>query len=96
MASVDFVKQPEVLAGMDQIRWDLLVVDEAHLCAVAPERTAAVGALARRARRVVLLTAQPFSMDVIKAMSLGAHAYWPKPLTYQRAADGLRRALARV
>ncbi len=59
VASVDFIKQPEVLAGMGQVRWDLLVVDEAHLCAVAPERAAAVGALARRARRVILLTATP-------------------------------------
>jgi superfamily II DNA or RNA helicase len=59
VASVDFVKQPEVLTGMGEVRWDLLVIDEAHLCAVAPERSAAVNALARRARRVVLMTATP-------------------------------------
>jgi superfamily II DNA or RNA helicase len=59
IASIDFVKQPEVLTGMGQVHWDLLVIDEAHLCAVAPERSAAVNALARRARRVVLMTATP-------------------------------------
>ncbi len=63
IASFDFVKQPEVLAGMDGVRWDLLVVDEAHLCAVAPGRSAAVRALGSRARRVVLLTATPHSGD---------------------------------
>ncbi len=59
IASVDFVKRPEVLQGMAHIRWDLLVVDEAHLSALAPERAAAVNWLARRSRRVALLTATP-------------------------------------
>jgi superfamily II DNA or RNA helicase len=59
LASVDFAKRPEVLRSMEAARWDLLIVDEAHLCAVAPERAAAVNWLARRARRVVLMTATP-------------------------------------
>jgi hypothetical protein len=59
IASVDFVKRPEVLQGMAHIRWDLLVVDEAHLSALAAERAAAVNWLARRSRRVALLTATP-------------------------------------
>ncbi len=63
IASIDFVKQPMVLQGMAHIRWDLLVVDEAHLSAVAPERAAAVNWLARRSRRVVLLTATPHPGD---------------------------------
>ena len=46
--------------------------------------------------RVVLLTGESFSMDVVKAMSLGAHDYWPKPLTAERARDGVTRALADV
>jgi len=61
VASVDFVKQPEILRGMAQLRWDLLVVDEAHLCALAPERAVAVNWLASRARRVLLMTATPHS-----------------------------------
>jgi len=44
--------------------------------------------------RVVLLTGESFSMDVVKAMSLGAHDYWPKPLTAERVRDGVTRALA--
>jgi superfamily II DNA or RNA helicase len=59
VASIDFAKRPEVLRSMEAARWDLLVVDEAHLCAVAPERAAAVNWLARHARRVVLMTATP-------------------------------------
>ncbi|MDE2394652.1 MAG: response regulator [Burkholderiales bacterium] len=51
--------------------------------------------ISERKLRVVLLTMQPFSIEVVKAMSLGAHEYWPKPLTYERALDGLRRALRR-
>jgi superfamily II DNA or RNA helicase len=61
VASVDFAKRPEVLRSMEAVRWDLLIVDEAHLCAVAPERAAAVNWLARRARRVALMTATPHS-----------------------------------
>jgi superfamily II DNA or RNA helicase len=59
VTSVDFVKRPEVLAGMEPVRWDLLVVDEAHLSALAPERASAVNSLAKRSRRVVLMTATP-------------------------------------
>lgn len=43
--------------------------------------------------RVVLLTADTFSIEVIKAMSLGAHAYWPKPLTLERMRSGLQHLL---
>lgn len=46
--------------------------------------------------RIVLLTGEAFSMDVVKAMSLGAHDYWPKPLTAERVRDGVTRALADV
>lgn len=45
---------------------------------------------------IVLLTGEAFSMDVVKAMSLGAHAYWPKPLTAERVRDGVTRVLADV
>jgi CheY-like chemotaxis protein len=49
-----------------------------------------------RQLRVVLLTADSFSIDVVKAMSLGAHEYWPKPLTVERVTSGLRRVLGAV
>ncbi|MBI5720268.1 MAG: response regulator [Burkholderiales bacterium] len=49
--------------------------------------------IAQRRFRVILLTADSFSIDVVKAMSLGAHAYWHKPLTSQRVFAELPRAL---
>ena len=49
--------------------------------------------IAQRQLRVVLLTADSFSMDVIKAMSLGAHDYWVKPLTRERLRTGLAASL---
>jgi two-component system, cell cycle response regulator DivK len=43
--------------------------------------------------RLNILTGHALSMDIIKAMSLGAYEYWLKPLTRQVFEDGLRRAL---
>jgi superfamily II DNA or RNA helicase len=63
VASMDFVKRPEALHPLEDLRWDLLVVDEAHAATPQSDRRAAVHALACRARRVVLLTATPHSGD---------------------------------
>ena len=49
--------------------------------------------ITQRQMRVILLTADSFSIDVVKAMSLGAHAYWHKPLTLERLKVELPRAL---
>jgi DNA-binding response OmpR family regulator len=43
--------------------------------------------------RLNILTGNALSMDIIKAMSLGAYDYWLEPLTRQVFDDGLRRAL---
>jgi len=43
--------------------------------------------------KVVILTADSFSMDVIKAMSLGACEYWVKPIDGRRLRDGVTRYL---
>lgn len=43
---------------------------------------------------VILLTADSFSIDVIKAMSLGAKSYWPKPIDAGRLLAGVEQALA--
>ena len=51
-------------------------------------------AIAEQGLRVVLLTADTFSIEVVKAMSLGAREYWPKPLTHAKAAEGMQRLLA--
>jgi superfamily II DNA or RNA helicase len=59
VASHDFVKRPEVLRPLEDVTWDLLVVDEAHAASSRSDRRAAVDAVARRSRRIVLLTATP-------------------------------------
>ena len=51
--------------------------------------------IAKRRFRVILLTADTFSIDVVKAMSLGAHEYWVKPISLDRLLTGLARALQR-
>lgn len=49
--------------------------------------------ITERGLRVNILTAHTLSMDIIKAMSLGAYEYWLKPLNLQVFENGLRRAL---
>ena len=61
LASVDFVKRPEALRPLEDVRWDLLVVDEAHGATPGSDRGEGVHALACRARRLILLTATPHS-----------------------------------
>jgi CheY-like chemotaxis protein len=51
--------------------------------------------IAKRAFRVILLTSDSFSIEVIKAMTLGAHEYWVKPVSLERLQSGLARALQR-
>ncbi len=63
IASLDFLKQPHVLDGMPGWPWDLVVIDEAHGACGRSDRHAVADRLARRARRVVLLTATPHSGD---------------------------------
>ena len=52
--------------------------------------------ISERRFRVILLTADSFSIDVVKAMSLGAHEYWVKPISLDRLLSGLARALHRA
>ena len=59
LASTDFVKRPEALRPLEDVRWDLVVLDEAHANTPGSHRRTAVHALASRARIVVLLTATP-------------------------------------
>lgn len=49
--------------------------------------------IAVRGLRVTILTSDQLSMDIIKAMSLGAYEYWVKPLDARLFEAGLRRAL---
>ena len=44
--------------------------------------------------KVALLTADHLSMDILKAMSLGAYEYWVKPISATQLEKGVRRGLA--
>jgi superfamily II DNA or RNA helicase len=77
VASIDYVKGPEVLRLVAACRWDVLVVDEAHGAASDNERRAAVVALAERSVFVLLLTATPHSgerRDYQALCRIGRHA----------------------
>ncbi len=44
--------------------------------------------------KLALLTADHLSMDILKAMSLGAYEYWVKPISAGQLEKGVRRGLA--
>lgn len=48
-----------------------------------------------RKLRIALLTGDALSMDIVKAMSLGAYEYWIKPLQRDKLDVALHRALNR-
>src|SRR5262249_3615670 len=63
VASIDYVKRPEVIPAVTSMAWDLVVVDEAHTVAADSDRRTAAHAVATRAAYVLLLTATPHSGD---------------------------------
>ncbi|MEO6212199.1 MAG: DEAD/DEAH box helicase [Vicinamibacterales bacterium] len=71
LASLDLVKRPEVLRGIEDVTWDLFVLDEAHTAGLATARLAAASAVGQRSRRVLLLTATPPDGDPTQLAALG-------------------------
>jgi superfamily II DNA or RNA helicase len=63
LTSIDFVKQPEALRPLEDVHWDLVVLDEAHTASAGSDRRIAAHAVACRSRLVVLLTATPRTDD---------------------------------
>ena len=63
VSSIDYVKRAEVLDAVAAVRWDVVVIDEAHGAAIGSERHAAAAAICRRAAYVLLLTATPHNGD---------------------------------
>src|SRR2546430_7046911 len=71
IASLDFAKRDDVLPDLLRAEWDLVVIDEAHKCSAATygeevkktRRYMLAEELARRAERLLLLTATPHSGD---------------------------------
>jgi superfamily II DNA or RNA helicase len=70
IASIDYVKRPEVLAAVCACRWDVVVVDEAHGLTPRSDRYHAAAAICRLASYVLLLTATPHSGDPVAFESL--------------------------
>lgn len=63
IASIDFVKRPEVLAAAEGAGFDLVIADEAHHLTPGSDRGRAAERLATRAPWLVLLSATPHSGD---------------------------------
>lgn len=63
IASIDYIKRPEVLRSLETSIWDAVIFDEAHELSGRSDRAAAAAALADRARALVLLSATPHSGD---------------------------------
>ena len=63
IASIDYVKRPEVLQSVRACWWDVVVLDEAHGAGRDSDRFVSASALAARAAYVVLLTATPHNGD---------------------------------
>ena len=63
VASIDYIKRPEVMRSLEALTWDFVAFDEAHNLAGRSDRAAAAQAVGRRSRAVALLTATPHSGD---------------------------------
>jgi superfamily II DNA or RNA helicase len=76
IASIDYIKRPEVAPAVAEMPWDMVVVDEAHHVADGTARRDAVSSVCATAGYVVLLTATPHSGDTTAFEALcaiGAH-----------------------
>jgi superfamily II DNA or RNA helicase len=63
IASIDYVKRPEVLAAIREVPIDLVIADEAHHLTPGTDRGAAICRLASRSPWCVLVSATPHSGD---------------------------------
>ena len=60
LTSIDFAKSDSVLAELERVAWDLVIIDEAHHCAGDDnQRGRLAGVLADRSDGLLLLTATP-------------------------------------
>ena len=97
IASIEFVKRPEVLAAAAAVTWDLVVLDEAHGASLDTDRHDAAHAIARRAAYVLLVTATPHSGDERAYTSLcDIGSSGDRPMVFRRTRhdvgiDGPRR-----
>lgn len=96
IASLDYVKRPEVLPAVGAKPWDIVLVDEAHLVAPGSDRAAAVSSLCAVAAFVILLTATPHSGDTGAFASLCAQGAHGDPLlVFRRSRADVKLGTAR-
>jgi superfamily II DNA or RNA helicase len=99
LCSFEYLRRPEVLRPLEEVVWDLVVVDEAHAATPGSARRTAVHAVALRSRRVVLLTATPHLGDDEQFRSLcriGRADECPEPLLiFRRSRSDAGTALRR-
>ena len=96
IASIDYVKRPEVLRAVLACRWDVVIVDEAHRVANDGDRRQAADALTSRGGYVVLLTATPHSGDAAafdSLCNLGSHS--DRLLIFRRTRAAMTTAVSR-
>ena len=72
ICSIDFAKRDEILPGILQVDWDLVIIDEAHKCSARTQgddlrrtgRYKLAEALSQHTERILLLTATPHQGNV--------------------------------
>ncbi|MBE9146143.1 helicase-related protein [Planktothrix mougeotii] len=72
IASIDFAKREDVIPGILQVDWDLVIIDEAHKCSARTQgdelrrtgRYKLAEELSKITERIILLTATPHQGDV--------------------------------
>ncbi|HKT78945.1 MAG TPA: helicase-related protein [Vicinamibacterales bacterium] len=72
IASIDFIKRPEILPDVASCAWDVVVVDEAHHLSDGSDRGSALHLLCKQSPYVLLLTATPHNGDPVRFRSLCA------------------------
>jgi superfamily II DNA or RNA helicase len=97
VSSIDLVKRSEVRSALDEVPFDVLVVDEAHHLTPGSDRSALVVDLAARTPWLVLATATPHSGDEAAYRFLQHLGAEPTPLVTfcRRATDVDDRRLRR-
>lgn len=98
IASIDYIKRPEVMRSLETLIWDVVVLDEAHHLAGRSDRAAAGAMLGDRARALVLLTATPHSGDeqaFTRLCSLGSAGSSEPLITFRRTRAALGGHVAR-
>jgi superfamily II DNA or RNA helicase len=94
VASHDLIKRAEALRALEDVTWDLVVIDEAHAATIGTDRRAAIHRVACSAQRVMLLTATPPAGDPRELAALcaigRAEAGEPAPAVFARRSHDVR------